>query len=246
MLAIQETAMNLIKTPAQFTLLAAAAIALSVCLTACQPTLECGTWNFSGTPTGTAFPLSSAFTFTPSTCGQNCQSSEDVMIQMVWVYDENEHKNVYASDEPQGGRSDADGWSIDRIDSAAYGYYGLQNNGTFLSFWNIPGSPGTANTLFDEPSGWGANTYFYAVDVAVCYNSRDCNNKILGYYFWSYILNSSDVGEKLITAPAWKDLDTEFQSAIAAWNTWAPTSGTEDDGTGTFSHAIAFPTLTQL
>lgn len=216
-------------------------------LTACQPTLECGTWNFTGTPTGNAFPLSSAFTFNPANCGKRCTCNQDVMIQMTWVYDETEHKNIYASDQPQGGRSDADGWNIDRVDGAAYGYYGLLNNGTFASYWNTPGANGTANTLYDEPSGWPANVYFYAVDVAVCHNSDTCNNKILGYYFWSYILDSSDVGQKFITAPAWKDLDTEFQDALAAWNKWAPTSGTEDDGSGvTFPHANAFPTLTDL
>ncbi len=103
-----------------------------------------------------------------------------------------------------------------------------------------------ANTLFDEPGGWPANTYFHAVDVAVCYGSKSCNNKILGYYFWSYILDNTDTGQKFITAPAWKDLDTEFQSALTAWNNWAPTSGSEDDGTGTFSHAQTFPALSDL
>jgi len=214
--------------------------------TACTPTYQCGTWVFTGTPTGNAFPLSSAFTFNPSGCGQNCPESQDVMIQMTWAYDEATHQQLYASDQPQGGRSDADGWNIDRINGAAYGYYGLQNNGTFASYWNTPGGPGTANTLFDEPSGWPANTDFYAVDVAVCYGSGTCNNKILGYYFWSYILDSSDTGQKFITAPAWQDLDTEFQSALTAWNNWAPTSGTEDDGTGTFPHANAFPALSDL
>jgi len=216
-------------------------------LTGCQPTEECGTWVFTGTPSGNAFPLSSAFTFNPAACGKKCECNTDVMIQMTWVYDADEHKNVYAGDQPQGARSDANGWSIDRVDGAAHGYYGLQNDGTFYSGWNTPGSNGTANTLFDEPSGWGANTYFYAVDVAVCYNSDTCNNRILGYYFWSYILDSNDVGQKFITAPAWKDLDTEFQNALAAWNAWAPTSGPETDMTGvTIPNAIAFPTLSDL
>ena len=235
-----------LKNPAKFAVLAGVVFSLALFMTACQPTLECGAWNFSGTPSGNSFPLTSAFTFNTSTCSGNCQNIQDVMIQMTWVYDEDEHKNLYASDQPQGGRSDADGWNIDRVDGAAHGYYGLQNNGTFYTGWNVPGGNGTANTLYDEPGGWPANTYFYAVDVAVCYDSKDCNNKITGYYFWSYILDQNDVGQKFITAPAWKDLDTEFQSALAAWNTWAPTSGTENDGTGTESHAIAFPALSDL
>ncbi len=64
------------------------------------------------------------------------------------------------------------------------------------------------------------------MDVAVCVKSDKeggCNNRILGYYFWSWIIDDKGVGQKFITAPAWKDLDTEFQSAVAAWNKWAPT-----------------------
>jgi len=212
----------------------------------CNPTQDCGTWVFTGTPTGNRFPLSSAFTFDPAACGKSCQCTQDVMIQMTWVYDADLGTNVYASDQPQGGRSTANGWSIDRINGAAHGYYGLQNDGTFYAGWNTPGANGTANTLFDTPGGWSANTYFYAVDVAVCNNSRTCNDRILGYYFWSYILDANDVGQKFITAPAWKDLDAEFQNALAAWNNWAPTSGTENDGTGTLPHAVPFPTLSDL
>jgi hypothetical protein len=224
-----------------------APIALAlIALTGCTPTFECGSWNFSGTPSGNSFPLSSAFTFKPSGCNASCDNVQDVMIQMTWVYDEDLKTNVYASDQPQGARSDANGWSIDRIDGAAYGYYGLRNNGTFLAAWNIPGGPSTANTLFDDPGGWPANVWFYAVDVAVCYNSKSCNNKIVGYYFWSYILDSNDVGHAFITAPAWKNLDQEFQNALAAWNSWAPSSGSESDGTGTLPHAVAFPPLADL
>ena len=225
--------------------------ASAVCfvLTACNPTFQCGTWVFSGTPTGNAFPLSSGFTFNPSSCGQNCPQSQDVIIQMVWVYDEDTHTNLYASDQPQGTRSTPNGWAIDQILGYAYGYYGELNDGTFTAVWNAPGGPGVATTLLDEPSGWGADTMFYAVDVAVCYNSSSCNNKILGYYFWSYSIDSTDTGHTFITAPAWQSLDTEFQDAVTAWNSWAPTSGPQTDpfyGTGTLPNAVAFPALSDL
>src|ERR1700674_903118 len=92
-------------------------LASAVCLagflfTGCQPTLECGTWTFSGTPTGNTFPLTDTFTFNPANCGKSCDCSQDPIIQMTWVYDETEHMNVYASDQPQGTRSDATGWAI--------------------------------------------------------------------------------------------------------------------------------------
>jgi hypothetical protein len=212
----------------------------------CQPTQECGTWVFTGTPSGNAFPMSDTFTFTPANCGKNCDCSQDPIIQMTWVYDATNHMNLYASNQPQGTRSDPNGWAIDQINGWAYAYYSLQNNGTFSSGYGLPGANGTASTLNDTPSGWGANTYFYAVDVPVCYSSKTCQNKILGYYFWSYILDSTDTGQKFITAPAWKDLDAIFQNVVAAWNAWVPTSGSQNDGTATLPHAVALPALSDL
>jgi hypothetical protein len=156
------------------------------------------------------------------------------------------HTNIYATDQPQGTRSDANGWAIDQLNGWAYAYYSLQNDGTFASVYGLPGSNGQPSALNDTPGGWGANTYFYAVDVPVCYASDTCHNKILGYYFWSYILDSNDVGQKFITAPAWKDLDTEFLDAVAAWNAWAPTTGSQYDGTATLPHAVALPALSDL
>jgi|SRR5580658_8741888 hypothetical protein len=212
----------------------------------CQSALECGTWTFSGTPSGNSFPLSDAFTFTPANCGKNCDCSQDPIIQMTWVYDENEQMNVYASDQPQGARSDADGWAVDQLDGWAYAYYSLQNNGTFAAGYGLPGANGTPSALNDDPGGWGPNTFFYAVDVSVCYSSRTCDNKILGYYIWSYYLDSTDTGQKFIIGPAWEALETEFQNVVTAWNAWAPTSGSENDGTATLPHAVALPTLSDL
>jgi hypothetical protein len=227
------------------------AVLSAVCLpwfffVACAPTLECGSWTFSGTPTGNSFPLTDTFTFDPTTCGKKCECSQDPIIQMTWVYDETDHMNIYASDQPQGTRSDANGWAVDQLNGWAYAYYSLQNNGTFASVYGLPGSNGKPSRLNDEPGGWGPNTYFYAVDVAVCYSSETCKNKILGYYFWSYTLDSTDTGQKFIIGPAWKDLDTEFQNVVAAWNAWAPTSGSENDGTATLPHAVLLPTLSDL
>jgi hypothetical protein len=225
----------------------AGAASFTCCLfTGCQSTLECGTWTFSGTPTGNSFPLTDTFTFNPANCGERCDCSQDPIIQMTWVYNEDEHMNVYASDQPQGTRSDANGWAIDQLNGWAYAYYSLQNNGTFAAAYGLPGSNGKPSTLIDAPGGWPANTFFCAVDVSVCYSSKTCQNKILGYYFWSYFLDGTDTGQKFITAPAWKDLDTEFQKAVAAWDAWAPTSGTEDDGTATLPNAVQLPPLSDL
>jgi hypothetical protein len=172
------------------------------------------------------------------------------MIQMVSVFDTSEGTYVYPTSSYQN-RATTYGWSIDRVDGEGYGYYSLINNGaTFFSGWNTPGANGTPNTLSDQPT-WYNNINFYAVDVAVCFNSRGCNNNILGYYVWSWTIDNNGNATQFITGPAWKDLDSEFQSALASWNTWAPTSGTEggssyaDDFTSLPS-AVKFPPLSDL
>jgi hypothetical protein len=220
-------------------------------LPACTPTLECGTWAFTGTPQGNSFNVSSAFTFTPATCGKACDCTEDVITQIVSVYDSDTGTYMFPSSS-QEDRATAYGWSIDQLDGWAYGYYGLDNDGkTFDPTYNPPGSNGVATTLYDLPGGWPDNTIFYSVDVVTCFSSKSCQNNILGYYVWSWSSDSTGKISQFITGPAWKDLDTTFQNAVSGWNTWAPTSGTEDMGPGypgqpVLLNAVKFPTLTDL
>jgi len=234
----------------------AVVLSLICLLSSCQSTLECGTWTFTGTPNTDAspndsFPVSSAFVFNPASCGKSCQCQTDAMIQMVWVYDATDQTYLVGYGESRAW-ADSNGWMIDQqpLIGWAEGWYGLNNDGaTFDSGYNSVGSNGTPNTLYDDPGGWGPNTFFYAVDVAACFKGDNCQNRILGYYFWSWIIDSSGVGQKFITAPAWQDLNVEFQSAVAAWNAWAPTSGPVGGGsTGEMlvPHAVPFPTLSDL
>lgn len=225
-------------------------LAVTCLLTSCQPTLECGSWNFSGSPGG-GNPVASSFTFNPATCGQNCQVNTDAMIQMVRVYDADDHMFLVAYGESAAYR-DADGWGIDQqpLIGWAEGWYGLNNDGTtFDAGYNTVGSTGTPNTLYDAPGGDPPDTYFYAVDVAACFRSDSCQNRILGYYFWSFITDSSGNAQPFITAPAWQDLNVEFQSAVSSWNAYAPTSGPIGGGsTGQIlvPHAVPLPTLSDL
>jgi hypothetical protein len=225
-------------------------LAVTCLITSCQSTLQCGTWNFGGNPGG-GNEVSSAFTFNPAACGKNCQCNTDAMIQMVRVYDADDQMFLVAYGESAAWR-DADGWQIDQqpLIGWAEGWYGLNNDGTtFDSDYNTVGSNGTPNTLYDAPSGQPADTFFYAVDVAACFQGKDCQNRILGYYFWSFVTDSSGNPQKFITGPAWQDLNVEFQSAVSKWNSWAPTSGPVGGGsTGQVlvSHAVPFPTLSDL
>jgi hypothetical protein len=234
-------------TPAKLGVL----LVLTFLLSSCKPTLECGTWTFNGTISGDSLPLSSAFVFDPKACGKNCQCNTDAMVQMVRVYDATDQMFLAGYGESTEW-ADSNGWMIDQqpLIGWAEGYYGLNNDGTtFDPTFNTVGSNGTPNTLYDAPGGWGPNTFFYAVDVAVCFKGDNCQNRILGYYFWSWLVDDKGNAQKFITAPAWKDLDVEFQNAVASWNKWAPTSGPVGGGsTGQIlvPNAVPFPTLSDL
>jgi hypothetical protein len=235
-------------------LLLASAVLFACLLPACQPTLECGSWAFNGDVTGSgayqsSFPLSSAFTFNPSNCGSNCNITTDCIIQMVAIYNSDDRDYLYPNSGQQQRATD-NGWSIDQLDGWAYGYYGLNNDGkTFDNSYNPTGSNGNPTTLYDDPSGWPNNSYFYALDAAVSFDTKTCNNRILGYYFWSWTIDNNGTPSKYIIANAWKDLDTEFQSAVSGWNAWAPSQGPQNEqvaGQPIDPHCYPFPTLTDL
>jgi hypothetical protein len=224
-------------------------LAVILVFSGCHPTQECGTWVFTGGPSGNSYPMSAAFTFNPANCGKDCNVQTDCIIQMVSVYDFDDGTYMYASDQTGAPLRATDyGWTIDRIDGYAHGYYGLMNDGTFYAGWNTTGANSVATTLFDQPGGWPPNTLFYAFDAAVSFSSQTCNDRILGYYLWSWESDASGTVHDFIHAPAWKDLDITFQNALAGWNAWAPTSPVQSPGGGqpSLPHAIAFPALTDL
>ena len=157
---------------------------------------------------------------------------------------------------------DAHGWFIDQYFGWAYGYYGLLNDGVnFDPVFNAPGSNGTPNTLYDQPDNWPNNTLFFAVDVATCFKPSSkyssCKNRILGYYVWSYGVDANGNASAFVNTPGWEGLEYEFQSAVAAWNAWAPTSGQQTMSTSsypvqtypnepTLPNAVPFPAFSDL
>jgi hypothetical protein len=231
--------------------------AASLLLSGCAVSLECGSWVFSGTPqsgssdsNATLANVNSAFTFTPASCGKDCTCDIDAMIQIVAAYDTSEHTYVYPTSSYEA-RATSNGWSVDQLDGWAYGWYALLNDGsTFDTNYNKVGSNGSANTLYDAPS-WFSNVIFFAVDAAVCFKSKSCNNRVLGYYFWGWSVDNNGAAHGPFNGPAWTELETQFQNTVTAWNNWAPTSGQETLGSGfpgqpVLPHAVPFQTMTDL
>ncbi|HEV3412819.1 MAG TPA: hypothetical protein VG101_10085 [Puia sp.] len=243
-------------------LLAALAILLPGC-PGCQTATECGSWSFTGNPGAqgpNTYGVNDGFTFTPANCNNSCNCSVDGIIQMVMVYDAaNETWLESANGELYGSsRATADHWMIDQFDSWGNAYYGLENDGvTFDAAFNNAGSNGVVSTLNDLPGGQGSNIFFYALDVDVCYNSKTCQNSILGSYFWSWHSDNSGTVSSFVNLKGWTSIEAEFQKAVTVWNTnWVPISKTlvqnnmlvMSDGVSStiLNQAVALPTLTDL
>jgi hypothetical protein len=232
-------------------------------LSGCQPATECGSWNFTGTPDAAGpdtYGVSDGFTFTPANCGQNCNCTADGIIQMVWVYDSENHTWLESANNEANGpaKATANHWEIDQYDSWGYAYYGLENDGvTFDAGFNNAGSNGVASVLNDDPGGQGNNIFFFALDVAVCHNSQTCQNNILGSYFWSWHSDNSGTVTTFANVTGWTSIEAEFQQAVTVWNTnWVPLSRTlvmngslvMADGVSsiTLGQAATIPGLTDL
>ncbi len=195
-------------------------------------------------PSGNSFPLTDNFTFNPANCGKNCTCDQDPIIQMVWVYDENEGTNVYASDQPQGSRSDK-----------MNGYRSNQRRRMPINFQNklnmshpshgLPGSNGPASTDQRRSEGCGAKPHLRYVDLTVLLFLENLSEQDPRLLLLNYILDSNDVERRLLPHRLERS-GHRILNAVAASNAWAPTSGSENDGTATLSHAVALPALSDL
>ena len=169
--------------------------------------------------------MSLTFDFNPSDCGSNCTCNPVCFIQMVRNYNFDNGNYLYPSTEKQQ-RATANGWYIDRIEGRVWGYYGRNNDGSFAG--NLqPGSESTNTILSDEPARpesepW-INFWWQAVSAPVCIQMRStCANKLLGYYFWSWMVDADGHVPTPFHANAWKNLDGDLQDAINRWNIQAP------------------------
>ncbi len=201
-------------------------------LVACgNPTTPCGTFSFTGSPSGSAGEnIQTTFNFSPALCSRNCQTSEIAYIQIVRVIDRDTGDFLAPSTQQfdrivTGSDPTSNGWSVDRIDGRVWGYYGRNNDGTFASYL-IPGSSTAPSILQDGPGGWPDNTWFDAVDVPVCMDAQSsCVNNLLGYYYWLFIVDSSGNTAPPINEIGVDWMQTSVDRAVALWNTTAPGVG---------------------
>jgi hypothetical protein len=223
--------------------LAAGVVALLVLtsLTACgTPTTPCGTFSFVGSPlTNGGVNAQVTFHFTPGTCGLAADNPyTQAYIQIVRVINRNDGSFLAPGPEQQArivtGQPLAteNGWSVDRIDGRTWGYYGRNNDGTFASTLT-PGNTTTDAVLRDAPQNWSPNVWFDAVSVPVCISGTHCNNRLAGYYYWLFIVQSSGAGTDPFHEIGVTWMQDSFNLAVAEWNADAPGLG-----------KITFPAMT--
>ena len=213
-----------------YTLITLGLMAIGACTLpeGCRTKAPCGVFVFDGAKNDTeeqnSLPMTLSFDFNPDACGSDCRCNPVCYVQMVRNYDFDSGGYIYPSTEKQE-RATANGWYIDRIPGRIWGYYGRNDNGTFAGTLT-PGSESVNTVLRDEPARPDAepwlNFWWEAVSVPVCIQSGSaCENRILGYYFWSWIAHNDGSMSDPIHMVGWVALNAEFNQAVSRWNTQA-------------------------
>ena len=206
---------------------------LSVTLASCTTINPCGTFALQGTAndssTSNGITMNLSFDFVPGVCNTNCTTNTIAYIQMVRTYNLDDGTYSYISEEHEA-RAIAYGWYVDRLTNRVWGYYGRNNDGTWAS--NLtPGNNTTDAVLFDAPSRPDSmrNIWWQAVSASVSIDggTNSCNNNLLGYYYWSWLVDDAGhvTDNQIIKGVAWEDLHLTMDDAVAAWNTQAPGIG---------------------
>jgi hypothetical protein len=192
----------------------------------------CGDFTFTGATvdgaTQNGVDMDVSFDFDPAECGSTCTCSLVAYIQIVRTVDLEDFTYIYPSSE-KADRATADGWYIDRIANRIWGYYGRNDDGTFATTLD-PGSDTDPATLFDSPrrgqsEPW-LSIWWQAVSVPVCIdNGSTCANRLVGAYFWSWLVDEDGAVPGIINGVAWEPLPDAVDEAVAEWNIQAPTLG---------------------
>lgn len=195
-------------------------------LNSCKQIVPCGTFAFTGNTFSTGLDMSLQFTFDPADCGKPaCNTPKICFIQMVRTYDFEEGTFSYISEEHQA-RAIEYGWYVDRLTGKKWGYYGRNDDGSFAG--NLtPGNNTTPSVLFDRPSRPGSSGIWWqavSASVSIDAGTSGCNNNFLGYYYWSWFVNSdgSISNDNIIQLIARENLHTTMDAAVTAWNIQAP------------------------
>ena len=200
-------------------------------LTACgNPTVPCGTFTFTGTPSGAYLNTNIDFLFGPAACSATCTCSTVCYIQAVRVIDidtgEYLAPNSEQADRIVRGRAQAtlNGWSVDRLAGRVWGYYGRNNDGTFASTLTT-GSNTTTATERDGPGGFPAGSWMDFISVPTCIDSKaSCANRLLGYQYWLFTISSTGAGSPFQEIGVDWNRDSVAES-IVEWNNKAPGLG---------------------
>ena len=195
-------------------------------------TRPCGTFSFTGFPhTNRGVDVTVNFNFAPAVCSATCSCNTIAYVQIVRIYDMNTGNYISPNSDQTNrivtGQSQAtmNGWAVDRLSGRIWGYYGRNNDATFAGTLT-PGSNTTPATLRDTPSGWPDQSWFDAVSVPVCIDSRaTCANNLLGYYYWLFV-----VGTGGTTGAPFNEIGVDwnrdaFDLAVTEWNNDAPGLG---------------------
>jgi hypothetical protein len=215
---------RLVKVTAGFVLFALLAVACGT------PTLPCGTFTYTGTPSGHYLNVNVDFNFNPATCGAACTCNTICYVQIVRVVDQQTGAFLAPGPEQQnrivtGQTPTQNGWSVDRLEGRQWGYYGRFDNGTFAGTLTT-GSNTTTATLRDGPGGFPPNTWMDFVSIPVCIDANaSCNNRLLGYYYWLFFLDSSGNATDPINEIGVTWMQDSFNSAVVEWNADAPGLG---------------------
>jgi hypothetical protein len=201
-------------------------ITAMVLLAGCgDPTAPCGTFTFTGSPhSDRGVNVQVDFNFNPANCSATCTCNTICYIQIVRIIDRNTGAFLAPNTDQQNrtvtGRSGAwlNGWAIDRLSNRNWGYYGRNNDGNFASTI-VTGSNTSTATLFDTPSGWPDNSWFDAVTVPVCINnSSTCVNRLLGYDYWLFIVNSGGTTGTPFNEIGRTWMRDSFTESVTEWN----------------------------
>ncbi|MEJ2322468.1 MAG: hypothetical protein P8Z31_09075 [Gammaproteobacteria bacterium] len=188
---------------------------LTGCTRSC--TVPCGEFELHDrgildTATSNGWEMDLDFDFNPDECGVECTCNKVVFVQIVRSVDHEDGTYIYPSSEKE-----------DRA-------YGRNDDGSFAGTITVGSDTTTAN-LYDFPrrgqsEPWLGFTWM-AVTVPVCIDNPDssCNNHLLGYYEWAWLVDDAGDVPGTLHWIAPKGFKDDFDDAVSEWNTQAPTLG---------------------